>query len=227
VGWKNRIKLKKISGIAIAVCLLASVLFAGFTIYGTQVGNFVIAIDNNDIAIALTENDDLSGQDTRITVKGLKRQGDTTYSEIPDDIYEGAGTKNDTKTNSYMAFGFYLVNNSLRPVDYDFEVLLQSATKNAENAVRIMIIGGDGDYREIFAKAESSEEAAERLRDNTDYETTDFLDDRTVCRKSVYGLESGASIKYTVVLWLEGWDADDTDGILGASLKMKMTFTAY
>lgn len=228
MNWSNRLKLKRISGVAIVICFLISVLFAGFTIYGTQVGNFVVEIDNGDVSISLSKYEDMSNQTTRITVQGLKKQGDATYGDIPFDIYEGIGTKNDETNKRYMCFSFYLINNSERAVDYDFTLQIKEVTKNVDKALRAMVIAGEDEYREIFAAEETSQASINSLMNNTDYKTTQFLSDTTVCVKTVRGLEAdGAFTKYTVVLWLEGWDEDCNNGILGSSIKMKMEFNAY
>lgn len=52
--WLKRLQMMRISKIVIAVSLALSVIFAGFTIYGNKVGNFIINVSNDGAHIAAT-----------------------------------------------------------------------------------------------------------------------------------------------------------------------------
>lgn len=57
--WLKRLQMMRISKIVIAVSLALSVIFAGFTIYGNKVGNFIINVSNDGAHIAATMKEDL------------------------------------------------------------------------------------------------------------------------------------------------------------------------
>lgn len=81
--WLKRLQMMRISKIVIAVSLALSVIFAGFTIYGNKVGNFIINVSNDGAHIAATMKEDLSDLSSRLSVSGLEGQGATTYEDIP------------------------------------------------------------------------------------------------------------------------------------------------
>lgn len=120
--WLKRLQMMRISKIVIAVSLALSVIFAGFTIYGNKVGNFIINVSNDGAHIAATMKEDLSDLSSRLSVSGLEGQGATTYEDIPRSIARGIGNKSDTVYQTYMAFSFYLVNKTERSVDYDMSL---------------------------------------------------------------------------------------------------------
>ncbi|HBY65907.1 MAG TPA: hypothetical protein DEG42_05980 [Acholeplasmataceae bacterium] len=52
-----------------------------------------------------------------------------------------------------------------------------------------------------------------------------FLTERMVMRNTVTNLKPGDYVKFSVVVWLEGYDPDTTNDILGGMIKMEMNFT--
>ena len=111
-----------------------------------------------------------------------------------------------------------------------------------DDAVRFMLIEGepllsDNSYV-VYKKAEKSTEAENALTatlieqegyDNT--KTVSFASDICVVNREgdmgFKNLEAGATIRFTVVIWLEGWDPECIDSIIGESLKMSMDFTGH
>ena len=91
--WLKRLQMMRISKIVIAVSLALSVIFAGFTIYGNKVGNFIINVSNDGAHIAATMKEDLSDLSSRLSVSGLEGQGATTYEDIPRSIARGSETR--------------------------------------------------------------------------------------------------------------------------------------
>lgn len=226
--WLVRIQILRVSKIAIIVLLSLSVILAGFSIYGNKVGTFVISIaDENDVGLSLCKTENLSESTARLVVKGIKEQIPATYTDIPSNITDGVGTKNDEKYSMYMAFSFYLINESDISIDYTMKLTITKATRNVDTAIRVMLIENDAASGEIYAKKETSEENYAVLADNTSYTTEPFVSNEVVMKKTVSNFIEDAHTKYTVVIWLEGWDAECTNNLIGGTIKMSMTFTGF
>ena len=212
--WLKRLQMMRISKIVIAVSLALSVIFAGFTIYGNKVGNFIINVSNDGAHIAATMKEDLSDLSSRLSVSGLEGQGATTYEDIPRSIARGIGNKSDTVYQTYMAFSFYLVNKTERSVDYDMSLNVVDSVGRAIDIMRVMI-------------TEASEEGENWLKQHTSYETIAFISEKQLMAKRVTDFQPEDKVKYTIVIWVEGWDMDCTDERLQDRIKMKLDFYAY
>ncbi len=228
--WETRLKLKRASKFVIAICAALLLFFTGFTIYGREVGNFVINLQDSKVLLALSMKEDLSDASSQISLKGMERQTNATYSYIPQDIAKSeVGNKSDTNSFHYFAVSFYLLNISDEDVGYSYKVSLIDQVGNAVSALRVMIIKGDrlnadGD---VYALAETSLKSKTDLETWTSYSTIDFIaDNGDLFREDVLNFKAGEKKKYTVVMWLEGYDADCNDSIIGSRLRMQMTFTA-
>lgn len=227
--WLNRIKLLQISKVAIVICLVLSIVLAGFTIYGDQVGNFVITTEEKTagINIALSEYEDLSHQSNLLAAKGLTSQTNTTLAQIPFDVSDGLGNKNDETFKRYMAYSFYLINNSDRTTDLTLNIQISELKRGVDSAIRVMFIVGNDERGEIFAKSQEDENGVSlNVPEDSPYPTTMFLDRSTVMQQQFPGLGSGETVKFTVVIWVEGWDAQCVDSIMGGSIKLNMNIMA-
>ncbi|MCD7729749.1 MAG: hypothetical protein LUI60_07570 [Clostridia bacterium] len=242
--WRTRLVFNRISKVAIITCLAASVTFAGFTIYGSKVGNFVVNVEDTKGSIKLSVDEDPLSETATLTnilsTPVLKKQVDATYNWIPDNIAEGMGSKND-ENYRYFAYSFYLVNTGETTIDYDFGAYITETTLSADEIVRFMVIKGEQyTYNEdtefpadayksqgtIYAKTESSEENKAYVETSAGYPApqVDFLSDTIICtsQESVDGL---SCIKYTLVMWIEGYDVDCTDDKIGGTIKMEVNIT--
>jgi len=219
----------RISKVVIPVAIALLVFFAAFTIYGNKVGNFVVNVDKQGPNIAVSMEEDLSDATSRISVSGLDEQDLATYTNIPKNISEGLGLKSDYEKYMYFAVSFYIVNLSERTVDYDVTMTILDNIGVAEDIIRVLIIEGDVEKDEgsIYAMAEESDEEKEKLASHISYEAIDFAADDVVMAKRVNDFHAGDRVKYTVVLWMEGWDVLADDNSRGSRIKMEMNFKAY
>ena len=102
-------KRKKIINMVIAALLMISVLVVLITIYGQNVGNFVIGIETNvRQSLSLSEDANFSKPTTRLSAPGIREQTHATLADIPLDIENGSGSKNDYQKRRYFAYSFYL-----------------------------------------------------------------------------------------------------------------------
>ncbi len=250
--WVKRVKLMQFSKIAIVICVILSTVLAGFTVYGEKVGSFVIDTqeDSSLIKIALSEYEDLSNQTDRLAVKGLTNQRDTTLGDIPFDITKGAGTKTDAEFRRYIAHSFYVINNSEIDVELMFNLDITAIDKDVDSAVRVMLIFGEEQSGTVYAKwqeeRETDEEGnptgpwADKLVNGERVPETDpaagakfdgktkmFVSESRVLSETLGGLGAGKAVKVTVVVWLEGWDAQCVDDLYGGAIRMAMNIKGY
>lgn len=246
--WTTRVKIKRISKYVMIICLVFLVILAGFTLYGDKVGNFVVILKEDKVKISacLTKNfnKDLT---SRFDVPGIEYLSAATYGELPDSIKEGIGIKNDEKRR-YMAFSFYLLNLTDRAIEYDMSVEIVdelAGTKDRNykpsDALRILVLEereldgeleGSGALKadgRVFAREESSQEGIDELA-KAEYpqdKITYFLDDKLIVNETNIPFALKEVKKYTVVIWLEGYDISCKDELIGGRLKMRMNFSAY
>ena len=243
VWWDKRLKVMRVSTIAIITTLIILVFFAGFTIYGNKVGNFVVNIDiDTDVRLALSDQPDLSRQTERLAYSALMALDDTTYEWLPDDISRrGMGNVSDLDTCRYMAYSFYLINNTPRAVDCDMVMNLVATVGNPTGMLRIMLIEEDADTRaegnRIYAKEEATPERkaameADLATHHILYPVEYFKLNESDTRGQIFSINikdfaAGAHRRYTVVIWLEGADLDCVNENLGARAKLQLDIYGY
>lgn len=174
---------------------------------------------------------------------------------LPNDIAQHDGVHSIYETEkrmSFFSFSFWLINKSNRAVDVDMRMNIDSITVgnnksdiHIDDAVRVMVIEGDDpaplisdQTYMIYKKAEKSEEAEKKLNadlkadncyDNSN--TVSFASDICIFnREGDWGyknLSAGDTIRFTLVIWLEGWDAECIDPIRSETLKMSIDFIGH
>ena len=227
--WPLRLFLRKISGFIILITGVLIVVLSGLSYYGNSVGDLVVTVDDIiNRALSLSETGEFGPEDasTMLAAQGIKDIRDSTYYYIPEDIREGNGLKSDTKSNMYFAYSFYLKNASDVSISYSATVSIDRVTKDIDQAIRIMILVDD-DEPMIFArpKADGTPEVLENNESavKKGYTTIPFTESKfSAVNQSV--MEIDQIQKYTVVLWLEGWDAECTDAIVDGGLELSITF---
>ena len=237
VWWDRRLKVMRVSTVAIVSTLIILLFFAGFTIYGNKVGNFVINVgSSSDVNLALSAHEDLSGQTNRLAYSALMALSDTTYQDLPEDISgKGLGNISDTANGEYMAYSFYLINNSDRSVDCDFSMELLDTVGDPLGLMRVMLIEEDNgtffDGNRIYALAEQDTEALQREFEKYNckmYSTEDFLmDESKIFSIILRDFEAGAARRFTILIWLEGCDPDCDNAHLGSRAKLQVDITGY
>lgn len=227
--WQLRLFLKKISGFVITITGVLIVILSGLSYYGNSVGDMVVSVDdfiNRSLSLSETGGFAASDASTMLAARGINDIRDSTFYYIPEDIHEGDGLKSDQKNNMYFAYSFFLKNASDVSVSYSATINIERKTKNIDKAIRIMIIVDDEDPV-IYARPKD-DGTPEILEDNESaikkgYSTIPFTEDEfSAINQRV--MEIDQIQKYTVVIWIEGWDTDCTDAIVGGNLEISMTF---
>ena len=189
----------------------------GGNIQDSTNGNFVIALDQLNKGIAISEHKDLWNNTTPyLHATALKDCWNITYADIPDGLdSDVGGTKNG---KNYFAYTFFLKNNSPSKValDYNLKLKLIKDQTGAVGAIRFQLYE-DG-ISTIYGKASNSGNIEPFACDKA------FTGDVNLLNLNVRNFAYNQIKRYTIVLWYEGNDPECVDNILPASIDMSMNF---
>lgn len=241
--WVHRIFLMRISVPMILITAIISFAVAGVTIYGNNVGNFVVSVDNS-LGLNFSLNDTGSyGPNneygtTTLYGPGLTGMLDATIIDpsfrLPsvEKLDEMFGDNSDFNTRKYLAYGFTIKNVSSIDGGYRLKLNCTEQYQNVLSALRIMVVI-DGEEK-IYAQASSNglpingviDPDSALGKNNYEDRIITFVDDYTLIDFTVPLLKAGKASKYGIMMWLEGFDPDCNDKIMGGSIRLDMTFTS-
>ena len=186
--------------------------------------------------------------------EALTYDPDREGKNLPDDIAQHDGEHSIYETAGryrFYSFSFWLINKSSRAVDVDMRMNIDSITVGGntsdihiDDAVRVMVIEGDPgpllseNKYTIYKKPEKTVEAEEALtkeiKDNRGYDNSKaipFASDICIFNNEgdwgYKNLAVNETIRFTIVVWLEGYDPECIDPIRSESLKMSIDFTGH
>lgn len=205
---KKRRKKALITAMISSVGLLILILVALSLIH---VDRFTITTDSKN-ELVLTVKEDKSEETTKLIAPPLLKAMDTQYTDIPETIDEGLGSKN---TYYYFAYSFYLgARSSNESINYSMNMELKESSKELENAIRVMIIRNG--VKNIYAKADD-EGNPKLIYSGSDHNepeqiigsTIPFKENRHIILEP-YKIKSGTYDRFTVVMWIDGWESIDS-----------------
>lgn len=133
----------------IVILLTILVILYILAAFYTGKGEFVVKLDRPmaDAGFILSETQDFSECLITLRNNAVEDVTNITLEDIPKDVMNVDGKHNG---DNYVAYTFYLKNKTGQTRDYNYELYLQSASNNAEEATWIMVFQ-NGKQR-IFAK---------------------------------------------------------------------------
>lgn len=158
---------------------------------------------------------------------------------------EGAYKPDESK---FLAATFFLKNVTDKPQTYSEAVALREVTQNLDSAMRVMLVKEkNGEVsEEVYAKAVASdggsaydenaipEEVCPKQffgRNGKFVESeedvwfaTPFVSSQYALYRTENHLAPGEVVKYSVIVWLEGWDKDCVDARLGGTIRLELQF---
>lgn len=183
-------------------------------------GSFVVTLKDNEsleAGLAIYESPFDRTAKRWLKADSLQFMDNISIKWLPEDIDSDKweGTHNG---DNYIAYTFYVENQSSDVFDYWYEMILEDVIKDVDEAARIIIyINGEST---IYAKGSSitgeAEEGTTKFRDDTD--GTIILGERP-------GLNPGDIDRVTVVVFIEGDDPECVDALIGGEMKMHMNIT--
>ncbi len=190
----------------IVVLLLAVMFFVND--YINRAGRFTVDVLKEG-TISLSESVDFTDPSTYLMAEPYDNLDNITEEWIDANVDEIDGPHNG---NNYIAYTFYLRNVSDRTVGYKAYIDLLSSYKGAEEAMRVKIYKNGTPT--VYAKRAANGEPEPN--------TTPFYSETKVMSETYMDFKPGDTDKYTVVIWLEGWDPECVNKILTGSAKMAM-----
>lgn len=210
---RRRNVMLKIGLIALLILVLLLGVFYALSAFVNRAGHFTVWISDEDMnLITLSDTADFAKCATMLEADVIYQMDNITKAWMPENLAEVDGCHNG---DNYIAYTFYLKNAGKNEIDYSAAIDIHAVTKEADNAVRVMVIKNGEET--VYAKAQ---------KDSTEPEpdTVAFLSNTKVLENTTEEFEPGAVDKYTVVIWLEGNDPECVDDIRGGVVKMSMNF---
>jgi ABC-type antimicrobial peptide transport system permease subunit len=212
--------------LGILVTGLLSAIIGVLAFFGQNMGTFVISLGDDvyRTGIILSDNKEFTTSSPRLLVNPVNNAVPVAYDDL--EIEKAMATDGDyvdSRKFTYIAYTFYLKNEGNTIVDVEFDIEITTMTKNIDSACRVMLIQDDDlEHLSIYRKADSN---PINYYDHTPYELSkDFESSSRVCTNTFESFRPGNVKKYTLFIWLEGWDEDCDNSIMGGQLRMNMTF---
>ena len=138
----------------------------------------------------------------------------TSLAWLPENLHtEADGSHNG---NNYIAYTFYAENLGQETINYKAEVIIDDVIRNVDEALRVVVFKND--EKVVYAKTSSETGDPEEG-------TKAFIDEKTIMAERTENFEVGAVDKYTVVIFIEGNDAECTDALIGGEIGVYMKIT--
>ncbi len=222
--------------IIIILLLLMSIVFAGAS-FLNKAGRFTINLDPEAFSkygIAISQTEDF--EDPTIILQGtalenmwnitqewlLNKPDNRLYYVEEDptfDSYDGLDKiPGDHNGKDYIAYTFWIKNTGEKELDYYGTLDIESATKGADDAIRVMVFR-NGVYT-VYGKAPRNPDVP-----YANFAIDEFFLSRNVVTDFTHKtFKPGDKDRYTVVIWLEGWDPECVNDIMGGEVKLSMNF---
>ena len=206
--------LLKAGIVVLTTCVSLLLLFYGFANFAETLGNFTIKVGNTDDQTGITLSNDptFSSPTVLISADAVEKMDNITESWLPTDLDSIDGGHNG---ENYIAHTFYIKNIGNVDINYLAEIKILEVEKEADEAMRVKV------YRNgestLYAKKQKGSDIPE-------LNTTPFYSIDKVMSQEVLDFKVNDVDKYTIVVWLEGWDNECIDNILGGQVRMEMNF---
>lgn len=181
-----------------------------------KMGNFTINLDRLEMyrrGLSISSDGNFSDPTARLIADSINNATNTTLEDLPNNLDELEGSHNG---NNYMAYTFYVRNAGKETLSYKATINLESYSKGAQNAVRVMV--WKNGERTIYAEPKKNGEPEKYCKN---FETKEL-----VCTDNEEDFQVGYVNKYTVVIWMEGEDSDCNDEIVGGAVQFSVNIDA-
>ena len=175
--------------------------------------------------LLLSESKEFTDMQAVLSGASCDEMGDCTYTWLPSatELDSVDGSHNRSNGKEFFAYTFYVKNVGDVDVSYTANLMVESVKLEADEAMRVMIIK-DGGEPTVYAKPKRGTDDVFDINDKYDRDDKLFINDSTIMQEKNVLTKAGSYHKYTVVMWLEGWDPDCVNDILGGSIKLSMKF---
>lgn len=224
---KRRKLRNRIFTLGVFITGLLSIAFAVITFYGQNAGNFVMAVDYDSFrrGIILSTSRDFEITTSQLMTEPIEDAREMTYSWLKiEEILQAEGNYVDPDYD-YVAYTFYIMNNGFETVDITYHMRMTDSSYGIEDAIRILVIEDD--------EKETMYQSLDGLTDDGELPQYPnvmpkgklYLSDTIVFRETFNKFEPLQVKKFSVIVWLEGYDPDTNDDVLGGRVKLQMNFS--
>ena len=211
--YRRNLLMRSIMIIIAFLMLFLSILYAILYIVNKE-GNFTINLDPNLSAnkkIVMSSTSDFNETSLTLNVKSLDYMDNISESWLPADLDNHEG---EHSGNNYLAYTFFIKNDSDEKTSYSFSINILSVIKNVDEAVRVALYTNG--EKVVYAKKSNTTGGPEGT-------TTMFESNNRIMYKLRKDFKPQEVDKYTIVVWLEGDDPECVDAILGGEMKMEVS----
>lgn len=198
----------------------AVVVVSGFLLglYGasalvTEHGEYTISIadkDKQSSSISLCETTDFLTPTVNLKCPGVESMTNISGKSLPTGIDDTDGSHNG---EHYVAYTFYLKNNSQNQITINESMKVDSTVLGADQAIRVRVYK-DGIYNTYAQVSKNGTPEYGTIAFDGNYV---FNDTVTMSPQKIN--------KYTIVIWLEGDDPECLDNIKGGAVNLSMAFS--
>lgn len=233
-------KRRQLTRILLTIVMLLLVLmtsvFACASVLN-KAGRFTINLDPdafNKHGIAISETEDFENPTIMLQGTALDNMWNITqewllndpnnkqYYSKNDPTYEGyaeldqeAGSHNG---KDYIAYTFWIKSTGTEDVGYYGSFNIDSVAKGADEAIRVMVFRNG--VPTVYGKTPKNPNA-----ENATFGIDEFFTSPTIVTEFINAdFKVGDKDRYTVVIWLEGWDPECVNDILGGEVKLSVNF---
>lgn len=234
VNRRRRI-MRLILLIIILLLSLMSIVFVGASVLN-KAGRFTINLDPDAFKYGLSISENKDFEEPSIFLQGTHlenmwnitqewllndpnnkeyyAEGFPTYKSY-DELDKVDGVHNG---KDYIAYTFYIRNTGEENVGYYGSIDINSVVKGVDEAVRVMVFR-NGVYT-VYGKTPKNPRA-----DRATFAIDEFfVDSSKVMEIRNKDFKTGEVDRYTIVLWLEGWDPECVNDIMGGAITLSMNF---
>ena len=217
--WK---KLRPIVISVVVCCIFFLILMA---ITSNRNGDLTIYVDRSSVtkSLSLSESSTLSNPKGKIYGPSLSNAWDTRMCEEEEDPTAVSCVPTNTYlldgNNSgkhYISYTFYVFNSGIENLDYSMSFNIENTSKNLDEVVRVNLYVNNS----LTTYAKKSNISGEAELGTTAFESNDVIVSGTVT-----DLEPNEAVKYTIVLWVDGYDEECKNDKIGGSITLSMRFS--
>jgi hypothetical protein len=149
---------------------------------------------------------------------------DMTYSWLKIEEVEATYGNYTDIDYDYVAYTFYLMNQGSESVDISYHIRITDIYNDLDTAIRVLVIE-DGEETVYMKPDEPDQFGILPYYPENVPDSVDFLSDTIVMRKLFTNFKPDQVKKFSVIIWLEGYDPDTVDEILGGMIRLQMNFS--
>lgn len=226
LGYRKAKLRNRIITLGVIIAGMLSLTVGIVTFYGQNAGNFVISIDSAALrrGITLSEDPNFLTTSTRLMTEPINEARDMTYTWLKlDEVQATYGNFTDVDYD-YVAYTFFIKNNGRETVDITYHIRITDVFNDLDAAIRILVI--EDDVQTMYQKEDQPDEHGNLpYYPDTMPTTQNFLSETIVMRKMFVNFQPQQIRKFSVLVWIEGYDPDTSDEILGGMIRLQMNFS--